>query len=68
MVEATNITTMIDVKIEERKDQEKISREKIEESMKKKKNLRPPNAKKSADRDVLAEKIDIPKMMTDHDG
>jgi len=67
-VEATNITTMIDVKIEERKDQEKISREKIEENMKKKKNLRHPNAKKSADRDVLAEKIDILKMMTDHDG
>ena len=67
-MEATNITTMIDVKIEERKDQEKISREKIEENMKKKKNLRHPNAKKSADRDVLAEKIDILKMMTDHDG
>jgi hypothetical protein len=61
------ITTMIDVITEGTKNLEKISQEKIEEDTKRKKSLLTPNVKKSVDRDVLVEKIDILKMRTDHD-
>jgi hypothetical protein len=61
------ITTMIDVITEGTKNLEKISQEKIEEDTKRKKSPLTPNVKKSVDRDVLVEKIDILKMRTDHD-
>lgn len=61
------ITTMIDVITEGTKNLEKRSQEKIEEDTKRKKSLLTPNVKKSVDRDVLVEKIDILKMRTDHD-
>ena len=61
------ITTMIDVITEGTKNLEKRSQEKIEEDMKRKKSPLTPNVKKSVDRDVLVEKIDILKMRTDHD-
>jgi hypothetical protein len=61
------ITTMIDVITEGTKNLEKRSQEKIEEDTKRKKSPLTPNVKKSVDRDVLVEKIDILKMRTDHD-
>ena len=61
------ITTMIDVITEGTKNLDKRNQEKIEEDTKRKKSLLTPNVKKSVDRDVLVEKIDILKMRTDHD-
>ncbi len=67
VVQADNITTMVDVITEEKKDPEKINQDKIEEDMKRKKSLPPPSAKRSEEIDVPVEKIDILKMRTDHD-
>jgi CRISPR/Cas system-associated endonuclease Cas3-HD len=67
VVEAVNITTMEDVITEEKKGLEKISQDKREEDMKKKKSLLHPSVKRSEDRGVPVEKTDILKMMTDRD-